>query len=136
MDKSMLVAYCGLFCGSCGVRNETAERAQALMATLKQAEMDQWGAHMPDFSEFWRFLGMLADAPDDKRCRSGHCGTPNCAIRNCCQSRGIEVCALCADYPCAMIETFAQGQPQLLADGQRIKEVGLEQWAEEQLARR
>jgi len=70
-----------------------------------------------------RFLNNLADAP-------------NCAIRNCARSRQIEVCALCSDFPCARIEVFAQSEPLLLHDGQRINKVGLEQWIEEQVARK
>ena len=120
----------------CGTRNDTPERARALIATLKQAEMDQWGSEMPDFDAFWRFLNDLAKVPEDKCCRSGKCGAPNCAIRTCAKARGIEVCALCSDYPCEKIQTFAQSEPLLLHDGERIKKVGLEQWGEEQIARK
>ena len=94
MDNRILVSYCGVYCDLCGARNDTPERARALIATLKQAEMEEWGPGMPDFVEFWRFLNNLADVPDDKCCRSGKCGAPNCAIRNCAKSRKIEVCAL------------------------------------------
>ncbi len=132
----MLVSYCGLYCDLCGARNDTPERAQALIATLKQAEMDKWGTGMPDFVAFWRFLNDLATVPDDKCCRSGKCGAPNCAIRNCAKSREVEVCAFCTEYPCEKIRIFAQSEPLLLHDGERIKKVGLEQWTEEQIARR
>ena len=136
MEKQMLVTYCGVYCDLCGARNDTPTRAQALIATLKQAEMDQWGSGMPDFDAFWRFLNDLAKVPEDKCCRSGKCGAPNCAIRNCAKARGVEVCALCPDYPCDKIRTFAQSEPLLLHDGERIKKVGLEQWIEEQIARK
>ncbi|MBN1579926.1 MAG: DUF3795 domain-containing protein [Anaerolineae bacterium] len=136
MDNQMLVSYCGLYCDLCGARNDTPKRAQALIVSLRQAEMDKWGTGMPDFIEFWRFLNDLTDVPEDKCCRSGKCGAPNCAIRNCARSRQIEVCVLCPDYPCARIETFAQSEPLLVHDGQRIKQVGLEQWIEEQIARK
>ena len=96
MDSSRLVSYCGVYCDLCGARNDTPERARALIATLRQAEMDKWGAGMPDFVEFWRFLNNLADVPADKCCRSAKCGAPNCAIRNCARSRQVVVCALCS----------------------------------------
>ena len=136
MDNRMLVSYCGLYCDLCGARNDTPERARALIATLRQAEMEEWGPGMPDFVEFWRFLNSLAYVPDDKCCRSGKCGAPTCAIRSCAKTREIEVCALCSDYPCAKIETFAQSEPLLLHDGERIRKIGLEQWIEEQIARK
>lgn len=136
MNEQMLVSFCGLYCDLCGARNDTPARAQALITTLKQSEIDHWGTDIPDFVEFWRFLNGLADVPADKCCRSGQCGAPNCAIRNCAKSREIEVCAFCADYPCAKIQTFAQSEPLLLHDGERIKKVGLEQWIAEQIARK
>ena len=42
---------------------------------------------------------------------------------------------MCA-YPCEKIGTFAQSEPLLFHDGERIKIVGLEQWIEEQVARK
>jgi hypothetical protein len=107
-----------------------------LIETLKQSEMDKWGGGMPDFEEFWRFLNNLAEVPEDKYCRSGQCGAPNCAIRICAKAREVEVCALCPDYPCEKIKTFAQSEPLLLHDGERIQKVGLAQWVEEQVARK
>jgi hypothetical protein len=136
VDNHMMVAYCGVYCDLCGARGDTPDRAQALIATLKQSEMDEWGGGMPDFVEFWRFLNSLADVPDDKCCRSGECGAPNCAIRNCAKAREIEVCVFCSDYPCDKIETFAQSEPLLLHDAERIRKVGLEQWIEQQVARK
>lgn len=136
MEDRMLVSYCGVYCDLCGARNDTPARAQALITTLKQAEMDQWAPGTPDFDEFWRFLNGLAKVPADKCCRSGQCGAPNCAIRNCAKARKVEVCALCSDYPCDKIRIFAQSEPLLLHDGERIKKVGLDQWIEEQIARK
>ena len=136
MGNHMMVAYCGVYCDLCGARGDTPDRARALIATLKQAEMDKWGGGMPDFPGFWRMLNSLAELPEDKCCRSGKCGAPNCALRNCAKERGVEVCALCADYPCEKIMVFAASEPLLLHDGERIRKVGLAQWIEEQVARK
>ena len=81
-------------------------------------------------------LNSLAHLPDEKCCRSGKCGAPNCAIRNCAKSRQIEVCPLCTEYPCVKIETLAQSEPLLIHDGERIVKVGLEQWIGGQIARK
>ena len=135
MENMQMVSYCGLYCELCSARNDTPERARALITTLKQSEMDTWAPGTPDFDEFWRMLNSLAHLPDDKCCRSGKCGAPNCAIRNCATSREIEVCPLCPDYPCEKIETLAASEPLLIHDGERIVKVGLEQWIVEQVAR-
>ena len=66
MVENILVSYCGLYCDLCGARNDTPERAQALIATLKQSEIDHWGTDIPDFPEFWRFLNGLTEVPVDK----------------------------------------------------------------------
>ena len=54
---------------------------------------------MPDFQEFWRFLGDLAESAARCNCREGTCGPPFCVIRKCAPGKGVEVCPLCADYP-------------------------------------
>jgi hypothetical protein len=91
---------------------------------------------MPEFRPFWSTLNQLAEydktCPD---CREG-CGNPSCGIRNCAKERKIDLCPLCDDYPCQQIQTLAQRYPNLIADGERLKDIGLELWIEEQDVRR
>lgn len=60
---------------------------------------------------------------------------PRIAIRDCASARGVDACPLCDDYPCDRIQALAKPYVTLLGDGQRLREVGIERWIEEQKAR-
>ena len=44
----------------------------------------------------------------------------------------MEVCPFCDEYPCERITGLAKGYVTLLADGQRMKDIGLDAWIQEQ----
>jgi hypothetical protein len=111
-------------------------RAQALRDAMMAEDYDAWGEAVPGFVPFWRFLLELADSESHCSCRSGQCGPPACAIRACAKAKGVLVCALCGEYPCGHIRELAQRYPMLLADGARMKRVGVDAWTQEQEARR
>jgi hypothetical protein len=97
---------------------------------------DQWGTGIPGFKEFWSFLDGLADSEARSSCRAGACGPPFCGIRKCAQQKGVEVCPFCDGYPCNRILGLAEGYVSLLADGKRMKTIGMEKWIAEQEERR
>ena len=86
--------------------------------------------------EFWESLKQMAELPDDKCCRTGKCGSPECAIRKCVKARGLTVCPECGEYPCNRVKLFGECEPLLLADGERIRKKGLDAWIKEQEQRR
>jgi len=135
MTDPSLVTRCGLYCGLCAQRNRIPPRAAALRDAMQKEGYEFWGSELPGFVDFWKFLGGLADSIGQCSCRGGLCGPPFCGIRKCAAARGVEVCPLCVDYPCAKILGLAKGYPTLLADGARMKEIGMEAWIAEQEAR-
>ncbi|MBM4431521.1 MAG: DUF3795 domain-containing protein [Chloroflexi bacterium] len=132
MDESSLVTYCGLYCGLCAERARIPRQASALREAMDKEGYQYWGGDLPDFQEFWRFLEHLCD-PDQvcPGCRQSG-GPPFCAIRKCVLRRGLEVCAFCEEFPCANVAALAKGYPTLIADGRRMREMGLEAWVREQ----
>jgi len=57
-----------------------------------------------------------------------------CEIKKCADERGVEFCAFCEDYPCTMLKEFQAQLPhraELFEDGERVREVGFDQWFEE-----
>ncbi len=136
MNATDLLTYCGLYCDLCDQRVRIPERAQALIESLELAQFEEWGRQHAGYEEFQRLLQVLAEAPDDRRCRSGGCGAPFCAIRKCALEREVLTCPLCPDYPCPHIATLARSEPTLLSDGQRLRAIGVEAWVEEQQERR
>jgi hypothetical protein len=136
MERISEVTYCGIYCPNCGVRSRLPKQAGALLATMKAGEWDDFGHGIEGFTPFWKFLHGLADESVNKSCRNGTCGAPNCTIRACAKNKKIEVCPLCTQYPCDLIKQFARSEPTLIFDGERMKEIGLEKWIDEQYERR
>jgi len=96
---------------------------------------EHWGAEIPGFNQFWTFLTALC-RPEEAciGCRQGG-GPPFCSIRKCARQRQVEVCVFCEDYPCRRVESIAKGYPTLIADGKRMREIGIEAWVDEQQER-
>ena len=130
------VTYCGLYCGLCAQRNRIPQRAGALREAMHKEAWDHWGQEIPRFREFWSFLNDLAESESRCSCRGGACGPPFCGIRKCAPQKGVDVCPFCDDYPCDRILGLAKGYVTMLADGKRMKEIGLEAWIQEQEERR
>lgn len=130
------ITYCGLYCGLCAQRNRIPLRAQALRDAMHKEGWDFWGREMPNFNEFWAFLNGVAEPETPCSCREGQCGPPVCGIRECARQRAVDVCPFCSDYPCERIQALAKSYVMMLADGQRMRELGLDAWIREQEERR
>ena len=65
--------------------------------------------------------------------------SPDCNFIRCAQSKGVEVCCFCPEYPCDDIMAFDRDEhvhhKSVLPNGRRIAEIGLRAWLEEQRAR-
>jgi hypothetical protein len=133
MADLTFITICGLHCKLCSARGRTPAQAQALRETLEKDGFPVWGPSVfPNFEAFWALLSDLADL--DKACpgcRAGG-GDPGCAIRACARERGVELCPLCDEFPCARIQQFARKYPTLLIDGERLKTIGINAWIAEQ----
>jgi hypothetical protein len=131
------VAYCGLYCRLCATKSRIPKTATALRDALAKEGWPHYGEYIvPGFNSFWSTLVKFADyetaCPD---CRGG-CGDPGCGIRKCAKDRTIDLCPLCPEYPCTHIRALARRYPNLVADGERMKEIGVEAWVKEQEDRR
>jgi hypothetical protein len=130
------VTYCGLYCGLCSSCNRVPKQSRDLRDTLRKEGMEAWGQSMPDFEQFWRFLNGLAESESRCSCREKTCGPPFCTIRKCAPEKNVKVCPFCDEYPCERILGLAKGYVMMLADGKRMKEIGIEKWIEEQEERK
>ena len=133
MPDLKYVTYCGLYCRLCDNLARIPQQASALYKTLLKGGWEYFGPDcISGFREFWAGLEQLSRVdPDFKGCRGG-CGNPHCDIRKCAQSRKVELCSSCNDYPCGHIEELAKRYPNLIGDGRRQQEIGLEKWIQEQ----
>jgi hypothetical protein len=136
MSDLAQVTYCGLYCGLCAQRNRIPQRGRELREAMQKEGWDQWGQHIPGFPEFWIFLNELTDSESRCSCRGGKCGPPFCTIRKCAPEKKVDACPFCAEYPCERILGIAKGYVTMLADGKRMKEIGMDAWIQEQEERR
>lgn len=136
MDKLAHVTYCGLYCGLCSQCYRIPGRAKALRESMEKDGWPFWGKEIPNFNEFWSFLDGIVASEGRGGCREGKCGPPFCGIRKCAQQKGIDVCPFCDDYPCHRILGLAKGYINLIADGARMKDIGIDAWIAEQEERR
>jgi hypothetical protein len=104
--------------------------------TLRKESIEAWGPTVPGFVEFWRFLDGLTESGARCSCPEGTCGPPFCTIRKCAPEKGVDACPFCEEYPYERILGLAKGYVTMLADGKRMKEMGLEKWIEEQEERK
>lgn len=113
-------AVCGLFCPGCTLYIGTTEEPGRLAGIAARFGVDIEDA---------RCLGCRSEV------RSFYCRT--CRIVKCADDRGVPFCALCEDYPCHMLREFQDERPhraELFSDGERIREIGCEQWHDEKYA--
>jgi len=113
-------APCGLYCGACGTVLADKEGSYEELAK-------KWGMK-----------------PEDLVCHGCKSETvavfcQKCTFRDCVVSKKIEYCFQCDDFPCKDLVNFRNDQAAhhsvVLHNLNRMKEVGIEQWLEEQRSR-
>jgi len=102
-----LVAYCGLYCGDCFIRQgKIADLARDLRAELRRVKFERHAAELakiPFFKELsqygdcYKVLGAMVRFRCRHACRNGG-GPPFCKMRKCCQKKGIDGCWQCGEF--------------------------------------
>ncbi len=137
-EESGLVGYCGLYCGACAIYQQMIKkRGMQLLEVLNAyqfseiaKEAEEWDpklAHYPEFEDVLRSLMKMFG--ECLGCREGG-GPPVCLIRDCCKEKGFSTCAECDKMPCDKIEPQIQGYRGHLEMLRRIREIGIDKWAE------
>jgi hypothetical protein len=114
-----LAGVCGLYCGNCSIFRayndndlETLEKiANAFNITIEKIKC--------------------------QGCRVDEAGNWNedCGIRKCAKDKGLNFCFECEDYPCEIIQEFAESHRShkvIIENAKRIKEAGWQTWIREQ----
>jgi hypothetical protein len=112
MDKNMILGYCGLYCGGCGIY---------------QGTQDGNPVRMEDGSP--KYCDGCASERTTEWCT-------NCGIRECNREKGIRYCLECRDVPCEMLTQFMEDprypyHREVLDNMKRLRKVNLDKWAEE-----
>ncbi|MBU1053646.1 MAG: DUF3795 domain-containing protein [Proteobacteria bacterium] len=103
------VAYCGLYCGDCIIRNgKLSTLANELLSQMRKPEFEKLSEGlpkiMPDLFDALnaterciRVLESMTHLDCIKICKDGGGGS-NCSIRLCCQGKHIEGCWSCDEF--------------------------------------
>ena len=126
MNKRYM-CYCGLYCENCAVKAKVGPASIVLYDEMKKAGFEDIIHFIPDGEGFWRFLKSVAKEGACISCQEGS-GNPGCIVRICAKEKGVEMCALCADYPCEKFDEFFKAYPVLKNDNDLLREKGLNEW--------
>jgi len=109
------VAFCGLFCESCGVYIATQNN---------------------DISELQRIAVMMKTTVEEIRCNgcrssilSPHCR--DCEFRSCAKTKKYDNCEECSEFPCSSLQEFQKKAPhriELFESAYFRKENGVDSW--------
>jgi len=140
IEGAELVAYCGLYCGACAIKNgQIRNAAKSLQGMLKAYGYPDWAPTLAEFvpatKHYPEFEGVLEwlTAQDCEGCPAGG-GNPACAIRICAREKGFAGCWECGEDPCEKLQAIDQDS-RVPESRQRIREAGLEAWLAEQAAK-
>jgi len=128
MDKKY-ICYCGVYCENCGIKTKVEPTAKVLYEEMAKMGFEGFIRFIPNGESFWAFLKYMVEHGVCISCQSGDGGDPNCAIRICAKERGIEMCALCNEYPCDKLAETFKVNPTKKSDNDLLREQGMEQWA-------
>lgn len=140
--KNIQVTCCGLCCGACASHNgQVQNTAKYLNDLLTVYDFGEWvpllAEVVPATKHYSEFAGLLDwfSSFSCPGCEKGG-GDPDCPIRLCAKEKGIAGCWECDKAPCEKIQHIDQGYaPIPVNNRQRIQEIGVEKWREEQAAK-
>lgn len=145
--KKNLVAYCGLYCGTCPAHTKSiANMAGDLRKELIATKFDKAApglAKIPPFAAFKNYgkfdelLLTLTQMVCEKPCRAGG-GSPECQVRACSLAKGLEGCWECGEFKtCGKLDVLAEFgdvDKSYLKNLRKIKRVGVAEFAKAQKA--
>ena len=126
--KNEYICHCGLYCENCAVKSRVEPASKQLYTEMQKAGFEDIINFIPDGEAFWRFLKSVAGEGACVSCKAGS-GNPGCKVRTCAAEKGIELCALCPDYPCDKFPEFFADYPILRDDNELLRTQGFDAWA-------
>ncbi len=138
MNEADKVAFCGLFCGDCIIKDaRIGELSHQMLYIINSPKFQKLEKGLPIISsEFWNELKHVQEAKPilesmcnldcEHLCKDGG-GTSSCEIRICCQNRNINGCWECEKMEsCAVLDTiFPVNQGSNIKNMKIIREKGM-----------
>lgn len=132
------VSRCGRYdCSLCeyhtGVIAEAAARLLDLTEGHRSMRLIAESSAVYDFGEYVKALRWLASRVPCRGCRSGGGWSwwLDCPVRDCTAERKVDFCYQCGEFPCGRLgeEPLLERKRAMIRANERIRELGLEEWA-------
>jgi hypothetical protein len=126
MDKNILAAACGLYCGACPVHvyRERNDYDALKVLAMRYSQLRRMELQPEDLVCNGCLSSQLA-----KTCRQ-------CNIRDCAETKGLTHCSRCREFPCKTIINFNNDgrlhHAEVLFNIRRQKQIGIDSWLDEQ----
>jgi hypothetical protein len=113
-----LQGRCGMFCGECEIYMAYSTNDTKSLQKMAREQS--------------KVCGKTLEA-DDIKClgckgTASACWGASCAIRRCAESRGIEFCYQCRDFPCRELESLFEKKPVVRDNLKMISKIGPDAW--------
>ena len=118
MSKEIEIAYCGLYCGQCIIRNgKISEKSEQLLEIFKTDDCKKLVDGLPKFfpeihiesNEYEtciKFLQTMKFLDCNEVCKKTG-GTSKCKIKNCCIEKKLDGCWLCENFEnCEILDSL------------------------------
>jgi hypothetical protein len=115
---------------------KVAPASKVLYEEMLKAGFEEVIRFIPGGEGFWSFLKSMAEDGICTSCKGERCGNPGCTVRICAQEKGVEMCALCDEYPCVKFDDLTVLSPIMRQDNALLRDHGMDAWAKLQDERR
>ena len=132
-NDGVTIAYCGICCEHCGMRERIPRMAFELRRFVDAYGYSQWIRNVTsdfDFDNFFAGLKWFARSGCVGCLRGG--GMPNCEVRDCCSHKDLQNCYSCEEFA-SCDKTHYQKQTYRISDRYaQIVRIGYANWVQEQ----
>ena len=138
LEKRYHISFCGSYCHICDWHTGRIRRAFQLASDM----IDNLGLKKQlgddvDIADFKAGLKQLAQSSICPECKAEAGihgpGEDRCKIRQCCYSKGYDLCSECVDFPCEILKSNPGViKFRCIENLQEIRERGLKAWVDRQ----
>ena len=136
-EKKRYVSFCGSYCRACDWHTGRIRKTfQSALGMLEEYGLRRFIEGKGDYENLKLGLQMLANSAIDSGCKADIAENPEedrCRIRQCCVSKGLDLCNECADFPCELLKTNPGViKFHCIENLNEIKEKGIKHWIDKQ----
>jgi hypothetical protein len=136
-EKKRYVSFCGSYCRTCDwFTGKIKNTFQQALNMFEEYGLKGWLEEKVDVENFKLGLQILANSEIDSGCKAEiakNKSEDRCKIRQCCSSKGFDLCSECPDFPCELLRSNPGViKFHCIENLMEIREKGIEYWIDKQ----